>query len=132
MKSTEKEVVIPAGGVKPLAPYSPAIRLEGKLVFTSGQVGIDPASGTLAEGGVEAQARQALENLKAVLLAGGASLESVVKTTVFLADMDDYAKVNQIYAEFFTSDPPARSAVQVARLPIDALIEIEALAYVLD
>ena len=74
MNSPEKEVIIPEGSAKPLAPYSPAIRLEGKLVFTSGQVGIDPSSGGLAEGGVEAQARQALKNLKAVLLAGGASM----------------------------------------------------------
>lgn len=132
MQSPKKEIIIPEGGAKPLAPYSPAIRLEGKLVFTSGQVGIDPATGKLAEGGVEAQARQALENLKAVLLAGGGAMESVIKTTVFLADMDDYASVNEIYGEYFTSQPPARSAMQVARLPIDALIEIEALAYVLD
>jgi 2-iminobutanoate/2-iminopropanoate deaminase len=126
----KKEVIIPQGGAKPLAPYSPAIRLDGQLVFTSGQVGIDPATGKLAQGGVEAQARQALENLKAVLLAAGAGLDGVVKTTVFLADMDDYGKVNEIYGEFFPSEPPARSAVQVARLPIGALVEIEALAYV--
>lgn len=132
MQSPKKEVIIPEGGAKPIAPYSPAIRLEGRLVFTSGQVGIDPATGKLAEGGVQAQTRQALNNLKAVLQAGGASLDSVVKTTVFLANMDDYAQVNEIYGEFFTGEPPARSAVQVARLPIDALVEIEALAYVLD
>ena len=130
MSTIKKEAIIPTGGAKPLAPYSPAIRLEGKFVFTSGQVGIDPATGKLAEGGIEAQARQALENLKAVLLAAGATTDTVVKTTVFLADMDDYGTVNTIYGEFFSDDPPARSAIQVARLPIDALIEIEAMAYI--
>ncbi len=130
MSPMKKEVIIPEGGAKPLAPYSPAIRLDGQLVFTSGQVGIDPATGKLAQGGVEAQARQALENLKAVLLAGGAGLDSVVKTTVFMADMDDYAKVNEIYGEYFSGEPPARSAVQVVRLPVGALVEIEAVAFV--
>jgi len=125
-----KEVIIPAGGAKPLAPYSPAIRLDGRLVFTAGQVGLLPGTSQLAEGGVTAQARQALENLKAVLDAAGAGLETVVKTTVFLADMDDYAAVNEVYGEYFKEEPPARSAVQVARLPVNALVEIEAIAYV--
>jgi reactive intermediate/imine deaminase len=130
MTDPTKEVIIPEGGAKPLAPYSPAIRLGNHLVFTSGQVGLDPATGKLAEGGIKAQARQALENLKKVLLAAGADTDSVVKTTVFLANMDDYGTVNGIYGEYFTNEPPARSAVQVARLPIDALIEVEAVAFV--
>ena len=125
-----KEVIIPAGGSKPLAPYSPGIRLNGELVFTAGQVGLIPDTTELVQGGVEAQARQALENLKTILEAAGAGLDTVVKTTVFLADMNDYAAVNQVYSEYFKSDPPARSAVEVARLPIDALVEIEAIAYV--
>lgn len=129
MASLKKEIIIPAGGAKPVAPYSPGIRLD-QLVFTSGQIGLDPATGKLAEGGVAAQARQALENLKAVLEAAGADLSTVLKTTVFLNDMQDYGVVNEIYAEFFPQDPPARSAVQVAALPIGALVEVEAIAYV--
>ena len=125
-----KEVIIPAGGAKPLAPYSPAIRFDSRLVFTAGQVGLLPGTTQLVEGGVTAQARQTLENLKTILEAAGAGLDTVVKTTVFLADMDDYGAVNQIYAEYFTADPPARSAVQVARLPVNALVEIEAIAFV--
>lgn len=129
MASLKKEIIIPAGGAKPVAPYSPGIRLD-QLVFTSGQIGLDPATGKLAEGGVAAQARQALENLKAVLEAAGADLSTVLKTTVFLNDMGDYGEVNGIYAEFFPQDPPARSAVQVAALPIGALVEVEAIAFV--
>ncbi len=128
MTSVKKEIIIPAGGAKPVAPYSPGIRL-GQLVFTSGQIGLDPATGKLVEGGVAAQARQTLENLKAVLVAAGADLSTVLKTTVFLNDMGDYGVVNEVYAEFFPQDPPARSAVQVAALPIGALVEIEAIAY---
>jgi 2-iminobutanoate/2-iminopropanoate deaminase len=125
-----KEVIIPAGGARPLAPYSPAIRLDGHLVFTAGQVGLLPGTRDLAAGGVAAQARQALENLKVILEAAGGGLDTVVKTTVFLADMGDYAAVNDVYAEYFTADPPARSAVAVAALPINALVEIEAIAFV--
>lgn len=129
MASLRKEIIIPAGGAKPVAPYSPGIRLE-QLVFTSGQIGLDPAAGKLVEGGVAAQARQALENLKAVLEAGGADLSTVLKTTVFLNDINDYGVVNEVYAQFFTQDPPARSAVQVAALPVGALVEVEAIAFV--
>jgi 2-iminobutanoate/2-iminopropanoate deaminase len=96
-------------------------------VFVSGQLGIDPASGNLLEG-VEAQARQALRNLSAVLEAAGTDLSSVVKTTVFLKDIADFALVNGVYAEFFTQDFPARSAIQVAALPKGGLVEIEAIA----
>jgi len=110
-----------------LGPYSHAIRANG-FVFTAGQVGIVPGSGALAEGGVEAQTRQVLENISAVLRAAGTSLERVVKTTVFLADMDDFATVNGIYAQYFRQEPPARSAVEVARLPLGALVEIETVA----
>jgi len=125
----KKEVIIPAGGAKPLAPYSPGIRL-GDLVFTSGQVGLDPATGKLVEGGVKAEARQALENLKKILQAAGTSMENAVKVTVFLSDMGDYGEVNAVYGEYFTADPPARSAVEVGGLPIGALVEIEAVAVV--
>jgi 2-iminobutanoate/2-iminopropanoate deaminase len=129
MSSQKKEVIIPAGGAKPVAPYSPGIRF-GELVFTSGQIGLDPATGKIVEGGVAVQAQQALENLKAVLEAAGSDLEQVLKTTVFLADMNDYGAVNEVYAGFFQGDPPARSAVQVAGLPLGALVEVEAVAVV--
>ena len=124
---SQKEVIIPAGGAKPLAPYSPGIRYRD-LVFTSGQVGLDPATGKLAEGGVAAQAQQALKNLQAVLEAAGSDLAHVLKCTVFLTDMADYGAVNEVYGKFFTADPPARSAIAVAGLPVGALVEIEAVA----
>lgn len=111
-----------------IGPYSQAVR-AGDFVFTSGQVGLDPASGKLVEG-VEAQARQALANLAAVLEAAGASFEDVVKTTIFLADMGDFQTVNMVYAAGFAADPPARSTVQVAALPLRALVEIEMVACV--
>jgi 2-iminobutanoate/2-iminopropanoate deaminase len=111
----------------PVGPYSQAIIANG-FVFTAGQTGTDPATKKLVQGGVQEQTRQVLTNVKAVLEAAGASLDSVVKTTVFLADMNDFAAMNQIYATFFTDTPPARSTVQVARLPGDALVEIETVA----
>ncbi|ETR78088.1 endoribonuclease L-PSP [Afipia sp. P52-10] len=117
--STEKAA--PAAG-----PYSQATRTE-QLVFASGQLPIDPASGQIPEG-IEQQTRQSLANLSAVLAAGGASFASVLKTTVFLKDMNDFASMNAIYADFFGEAPPARSTIEVARLPKDALVEIEAIA----
>ncbi len=110
-----------------VGPYSQAIR-AGNLVFTAGQLGLDPKTGKLVEGGVEAQTRQALTNLAAVLEAAGTSLAQVVKTTVFLQDIQDFKAMNGVYAQFFTADPPARSAVQVAALPLGGLVEIEAVA----
>ena len=109
--------------------FSPAI-VAGELVFTSGQIGIDPKTSQMVEGGFEAQAEQVLRNLAAVLEAAGSDLSQVLKTTVFLADMDDYNKMNEIYSRHFKEDPPARSTVQVARLPRNARIEIEAVALV--
>jgi 2-iminobutanoate/2-iminopropanoate deaminase len=127
MSKKQKEAIIPAGGAKPLAPYSPGIRY-GKFVFTSGQVGLDPETGKLVEGGVEAQARQVMKNLKAVLEAAGCGMDDVLKCTVFMRDMADYGAINDIYGEYFGETPPARSAVAVLGLPIDALVEIEAVA----
>jgi len=124
---SKKKAIIPEGGAKPLAPYSPGIR-HGKFVFTSGQVGLDPAVGALVEGGVAAQARQALINVQKVLAAAGCTMDDVIKCTVFMTDMNDYGAVNEVYGEFFTDNPPARSAVAVAGLPIGALVEIEAVA----
>lgn len=112
-----------------LGPYSVAVK-AGHVVFTAGQLGLDPSSGDFVEGGIEAQTRQALENLKAVLEAAGSKLSKVVKTTVFLLDMNDFGAMNGVYGEYFTKKFPARSAVQVARLPKDGLVEIEAIALV--
>ncbi len=124
---SKKKAIIPEGGAKPLAPYSPGIR-HGKLVFTSGQVGLDPDTGKLVEGGVAAQARQVMINVQKVLAAAGCTMDDVIKCTVFMTDMNDYGAINEVYGEFFTEKPPARSAVAVAGLPIGALVEIEAVA----
>ena len=110
-----------------IGPYAQAVKTSG-LVITSGQLPIDPATGAFAEGGVAGQTRQSLENVKAVLAGAGLTMENIVKTTVFLKDMNDFAAMNEVYATFFPSEPPARSAVEVARLPKDALVEIEAIA----
>lgn len=110
-----------------VGPYSQAIVANG-MVFTAGQVPLIPGEGQLVEGDIQAQAKQALENVKAVLEAAGSSLANVVKVTVFLQDMGDFAAMNAIYAQYFTDAPPARSAVEVAKLPLGARIEIEAIA----
>lgn len=111
-----------------IGPYSQAIKIEN-LVFTSGQIPVDPATGRVVEGGVGEQTHQVLKNIAAVLKAGGASLDTVCKTTVFIKDMNDFNKVNEIYATYFSAAPPARSCVEVARLPKDVLVEIEVIAY---
>ena len=109
-----------------IGPYSQAIR-AGNLIFASGQLGLDPQTGKLQDG-VEAQARQALANVNALLAASGTSVDKVVKVTLFLANMADFAKVNAIYAEVFNHEPPARSTIQVAALPLGGLVEIEVVA----
>ncbi|KAI0658301.1 Endoribonuclease L-PSP/chorismate mutase-like protein [Cubamyces menziesii] len=109
-----------------VGPYTQAVRV-GDLIFLSGSLGLDPVTGKMVEGGVEAQARQALKNMKAVIEASGSEVGKVIKTTVFLHSMDDFKAVNGVYSEFFGEHKPARSAVQVARLPLDALFEIEAI-----
>lgn len=115
------------GAPAAIGPYSQAV-MAGGFVFTAGQIGLVPETGEMVEGGVEAQAVRALENLKAVLEAAGASANDVVKTTVYLADMGDFATVNEIYARYFEQPFPARSAVQAAALPKGGLVEIEAIA----
>ena len=110
-----------------IGPYSQAIQI-GQLLFTSGQVPIDPETDAIVEGGIQEQARQSLNNIKAILNAAGTNMGAVVKTTVFLQDMNDFAAMNEVYAQFFQEPYPARSAVQVGRLPKDALVEIEAIA----
>jgi 2-iminobutanoate/2-iminopropanoate deaminase len=109
-----------------IGPYSQAVAV-GNLLFTSGQIPLTP-EGELVQGGIEEQTRQVLSNLRAVLEAGGSSLTLIVKCTCFMKNMNDFAAMNEVYAEFFDTDPPARSAVEVARLPRDVLIEIEAVA----
>ena len=110
-----------------IGPYSQAIRV-GNLVYTSGQIPIDPATGALVEGGIKEQTRQSLLNVQAILAEAGLSLSDVVKTTVFMADMNDFAEMNSVYAEFFAQPYPARSAVAVKSLPKGALVEIEVVA----
>ncbi len=110
-----------------IGPYSQAIEVNG-MVFTSGVIPIVPATGKLVEGGVEEQAKQAIGNLVALVEASGSSVDKIVKTTVFIKNMDDFGKINAIYADFFKEPYPARSCVEVARLPKDVLIEIEAVA----
>lgn len=112
---------------KAIGPYSQAITLDN-LVFCSGQIPIDPATGNLIEGDVSAQTQRVLQNLSAVLEAAGSDLQHVVKTTVFLQSMNDFAAMNAVYATWFTTTPPARSTIEVARLPKGALVEIEAIA----
>jgi 2-iminobutanoate/2-iminopropanoate deaminase len=112
-----------------IGPYSQAVR-AGNLLFVSGQLPLDPATGQFVAGDIAAMTRQIFTNIQAVLSAAGTSLDKIVKTTVFLADLEDFQAMNGAYAEFFSADPPARSTVQVARLPRDARIEIEVIAIV--
>ena len=122
-----KEVIHTDKAPAAIGPYSQAVKV-GDLMFTSGQVPIDPETGAVVEGGIQEQARQSLNNIKAILNAAGTNMGAVVKTTVFLQNMEDFAAMNEVYAQFFQEPYPARSAVQVGRLPKDALVEIEAIA----
>ena len=124
----KREIIATKKAPGAVGPYSQAIRV-GHFVFTAGQVALDPATGTLVEGGIAEQTRQALRNITAVLEAAGSSLDNVVKTTVFLGDMDDFKAMNEVYGGFFANEPPARSTVEVS-LPLEALVEIEAIATV--
>ena len=122
-----KEIIHTPAAPAAIGPYSQAVKV-GELLFTSGQIPVDPATGAIPEG-IEAQTRQSLTNVKAILEAAGSGMDKVVKTTVFLADMEHFAAMNAVYAQFFTEGSyPARSAVQVARLPKDVLLEIETVA----
>jgi 2-iminobutanoate/2-iminopropanoate deaminase len=122
-----KKVVKADNAPKAIGPYSAAIKTD-EFIFTSGQLGINPTTGELVPGGIEAETHQALKNLMEVLNAAGSDLTLVVKTTVFLKDIGEFQKMNSIYAEYFQVEPPARSAFQVAALPINACVEIEAVA----
>ena len=114
-----------------IGPYSQGVRVSGgELLFLSGQIPLDPSSGEVVQGGIEIQTQQVLKNLEAILRAGGSSLESVLKTTVYLKNLDDFPKMNEVYRQFFRKDPPARSTVEVSRLPRQAEVEIDAIAVV--
>jgi 2-iminobutanoate/2-iminopropanoate deaminase len=125
----KREVVYTDKAPKAIGPYSQAIRTD-TIIFVAGQTGIDPATGEVVPGGVEAQTHQVLTNLRNVIEAAGSSFKYVVKTTVFLRDMNDFAKMNAIYAEYFGENPPARSTIAVAGLPKNGLVEIEAIALI--
>jgi 2-iminobutanoate/2-iminopropanoate deaminase len=125
----KRDVLITDDVPAAIGPYSLGIK-TGDLVFVSGTLGVDPQSGAMASGGIEAQTRQALVNMSGILKSGGSSLENVVKTTVFMQDMGEFAKMNAVYVEFFPNEPPARSTVEVAALPKGAAVEIEAIAVV--
>lgn len=127
MSETVKQIVRTEAAPQAIGPYSQAV-VAGGFVFASGQIPIDPATGQFVEGGVSEQTRQVLQNLSKVLEAAGTSPERVVKTTVFLADMGDFAEMNEVYGKFFSENPPARSTVQAARLPRDARVEIDVIA----
>jgi 2-iminobutanoate/2-iminopropanoate deaminase len=124
----EKSVISTNNAPAAIGPYSQAIK-AGNLVFVSGQIPIIPATGEILRGDIKLQTKQALENLKNILDAAGSCIDNVVKTTVFMKDLNDYTAINDVYKEFFTDKPPARAAVQAARLPRDVGVEIEAIAF---
>lgn len=124
-----KEIIQTENAPAAIGPYSQAVKTNG-LVFASGQIPIDPLSGQFVEGGIKEQTEQVIKNLAAVLEAAGSGLNRVIKTTVFLADMQEFGAMNEIYGRFFSEEPPARATVEAARLPRDARVEIEAIALV--
>jgi len=125
-----RQIVLTKQAPAPIGPYSQGVRAQGTLLFTAGQVAIVPGTGEIVGGGIKEQTRQVLQNLKAILEAGGSSLGQVVKTTVFLKDMNEFAAMNEVYGEFFRASPPARTTVEVVRLPKDVRVEIEAVGLV--
>jgi 2-iminobutanoate/2-iminopropanoate deaminase len=127
MSVSKKEAVLSKNAPAPIGPYSQAIR-SGHLLFCSGQVALDAVTGLVSAQDVEGQTRKVMENMGAVLQAGGATFDEVVKTTIFLKSMNDFPKVNEIYGSYFKGTPPARSTVEVSRLPKDVLVEVEAIA----
>jgi len=123
-----KSIVLTKNAPAPIGPYSQGVIARGSFLFVAGQIPIDPQNGQVLDGDVKAQTRQALKNMGAILEQSGLKFENVVKTTVFLKNMADFADMNHVYGEFFTASPPARSAFEVARLPRDVKVEIEAIA----
>ena len=129
MSAPKKEIVLTEGAPKPIGPYSQAVQ-AGNLLFCSGQIPLDAKTGQISAQDVEGQTRKVMENIAAVLQAGGSAFDQVVKTTIFLKSMGDFPKVNEIYGSYFKPDPPARSTVEVSRLPKDVLVEVEIIALV--
>ena len=123
----KREVIVTPKAPGAIGPYSQGIAI-GDLVFTAGQGGVDPATRKVVEGGIQVETRQVLKNIAAILEAAGSAMENVVKTTVYLKDMGEFAQMNAVYAEFFPKDPPARTTIQAAKLPMDISVEIEAIA----
>ena len=123
-----KKVISTPKAPAAIGPYSQAIEIND-MIFTSGIIPINPANGTLVDGSIEEQTKQVFDNMKGLLEDAGSSLDKIIKTTVFIKNMDDFSRVNEVYASYFTGDFPARSCVEVARLPKDVLIEVEAIAY---
>ncbi|MEO8432343.1 MAG: RidA family protein [Acidobacteriota bacterium] len=126
-----REVIATEGAFRGVGPFSQAIRANG-LVFVSGQIGVDPRTDELVSGGIAAQADRALQTLSAILEAAGTGLDRVVRCGVFLKDMNDFSRMNEVFARYFPSEPPARTTVEVARLPLDVLVEIDAIALARD
>ena len=124
-----KKIIATQNAPAAVGPYSQGVKV-GDIVFTAGQIAIDPAAGKIVEGAIVEQTHQVMRNLQAILVAAGTSLDNVAKTTVFLQDMDDFKDMNQVYAQYFEGAPPARSTVQVSKLPLGVLVEIEAIAQV--
>lgn len=129
MSAPKKQIVLTEDAPKPIGPYSQAVQ-AGHLLFCSGQVALDAKTGQVSAPDVEGQTRKVMENIAAVLQAGGSAFDQVVKTTIFLKSMGDFPRVNEIYGSYFKADPPARSTVEVSRLPKDVLVEIEVVALV--
>ena len=125
-----KSIILTKDAPAPIGPYNQGIVAQGPLLFIAGQVPIDPHSGQVIQGDIKAQTRQVMKNLQAIVEKGGAGLEDVVKTTVFLKDMNEFVGMNEVYAEFFKTEPPARSTVEVAQLPRDVKVEIDAIVSV--
>lgn len=124
---SKREIISTPKAPAAVGPYSQAVRV-GEFIYTAGQIALVPETGKLVEGDIKAQTRQVMQNIASVLEASGSSLDNIVKTTIFVTDLADFATMNEVYGSFFTSDPPARSTVQVAALPLGANIEIEAVA----
>ena len=122
-----RDIVSTDRGPKPIGPYSQAVKANG-LIYVSGQIGLDPKTGEMVAGGIAEQTDRAMNNLKGIVEASGSKLSHAVKTTIYLKDMNDFAAMNEVYGKFFSAAPPARSTVQVARLPKDALVEIDIIA----
>jgi 2-iminobutanoate/2-iminopropanoate deaminase len=125
----DKKIIATQNAPAAVGPYSQGV-MVGNMVFTAGQIAIDPATGKIVEGAIVEQTHQVMRNLQAILVAAGTSLDNVAKTTVFLQDMDDFKEMNQVYSRYFEGEPPARSTVQVSKLPLAVLVEIEAIALI--